>query len=100
MKLAIPILELLFVNRENDHIHPFLEFLKRTPPPVKSLNKDQWDSFYVFSRSMDDQFSEYSEDAAWPILMDEYVAWRRKQPGQSSYTNLTQTLNLSELSTG
>jgi len=30
---------------------------------------------------VDEKFSDYSEDAAWPIVIDEYVAWRRKQVG-------------------
>jgi len=33
----------------------------------------------MFSRTVDDEFTGYSEDAAWPILIDEYVAWRRQQ---------------------
>lgn len=97
-KVAVPLLEVLFAKRENMHICHFLEFLKQTPPPVKSLNKDQWDSFYVFSKSLDEKFSDYSEDAAWPILIDEYVAWRRKQVGIfSSYDNTNETLRLSNL---
>jgi hypothetical protein len=73
------VLQVLFTNRENKHIEPFLEFLKQSPPPIKSLNKDQWDSFYVFSRTMDVEFTGYSDEAAWPILIDEYVSWRRQR---------------------
>jgi hypothetical protein len=80
MKTAIPVLQVLFEYQENRHIGPFLEFLQQTPPPTRSINKDQWDSFYVFSRSMDDKFTGYSEEAAWPILIDEYVEWRRQRP--------------------
>ena len=28
---------------------------------------------------MDDEFTGYSDTAAWPSLFDEYVEWRRKQ---------------------
>jgi hypothetical protein len=79
IKTAIPVLQVLFANRDNKHITPFLEFLQQTPPPTKSLNKDQWDSFYVFSQSMDDNFTGFSDEAAWPILIDEYVDWYRRQ---------------------
>jgi hypothetical protein len=73
----------LFVNRENRHIGPFLEFLKdsKLKGQIKCLNKDQWDVFYEFSRSMDDEFTGYSDTAAWPSLFDDYVEWRRKQSG-------------------
>lgn len=80
---AITVLQVLFVNRENTHIGPFLEFLKdaKLQGHVKCLNKDQWDVFYEFSRSMDDVFTGYSNTAAWPSLFDDYVEWRRKQIG-------------------
>ena len=76
-------LQVLFVNRENRHIGPFLEFLKesKSQGQIKCLNKDQWDVFYEFSRIMDDEFTGYSDTAAWPSLFDEYVEWRRRQIG-------------------
>lgn len=80
-QLAIVVLKLLFASRENRHVGPFIEFLKdaQTQGHVKSLNKDQWDVFYEFSRTMDDKFTGYSDTAAWPSLFDEYVEWRQKQ---------------------
>lgn len=79
VQTAIPVLQVLFADRENRHIHPFLEFLKEAKEKgsVKCLNKDQWDVFYEFSRSMDDVFTGYDDTAAWPSLFDEYVEWRR-----------------------
>jgi DCN1-like protein 4/5 len=70
----------LFTNHENRHIGPFIEFLKQASH-VKSLNRDQWNLFYEFSTTMDDKFTEYDSSAAWPGLFDEYVEWRREQPG-------------------
>lgn len=69
------------MNRENRHIGPFLDFLKdaKLKGQIKCLNKDQWDVFYEFSRSMDDEFTGYSDTAAWPSLFDDYVEWCRKQ---------------------
>ena len=58
---------------------PFIEFLKENQAHIKCMNKDQWDVFYEFSRTMDDNFTGYSDTAAWPSLLDEYVEWRRKQ---------------------
>jgi Cullin binding len=76
--MAIPVLEVLFATRGNKHVQAFVEFLT-TSEPVRGLNKDQWDSFYVFSTTMDEEFSGYSVEAAWPILFDEFVAWKRQQ---------------------
>jgi len=75
------VLKILFANRENRHVGPFVEFLKdaQAQGHVKSLNKDQWDVFYEFSRTMDDKFTGYSDTAAWPSLFDEYVEWYLKQ---------------------
>ena len=77
---ASTVLQVLFANRENRHVGPFVEFLKESKlqGQIKCLNKDQWDVFYAFSRTMDDEFTGYSDTAAWPSLFDEYVAWRRK----------------------
>lgn len=45
--------------------------------------------FYEFSRTMDDEFTGYSDTAAWPSLFDEYVEWRRKQNGMESQSYFT-----------
>ena len=84
MQVAIPVLQVLFANRENRHIAPFLEFLKegKEKGQIKCLNKDQWDVFYEFSRSMDDVFTGYDDTAAWPSLFDEYVEWRQSKKRQ------------------
>ena len=72
---------MLFANRENRHIGPFIEFLRDSQAQrrIKGLNKDQWDVFYEFSLTMDDEFTGYSATAAWPSLLDEYVEWRKTQ---------------------
>jgi hypothetical protein len=74
-------LQVLFAGRENRHVGPFIEFLKdfQSQGHIKSINKDQWDVFYEFSQAMDDEFTGYSENAAWPSLLDDYVEWRKKQ---------------------
>ena len=85
------VLKILFANRENRHVGPFIEFLKESQAQghVKSLNKDQWDVFYEFSRTMDDKFTGYSDTAAWPSLFDEYVEWCQKQVRNLSPSELT-----------
>lgn len=50
--------------------HQFLEQSK-----YKVLNKDQWCNILEFSRSIDPDLSNYDEDGAWPVLLDEFVEW-------------------------
>jgi len=70
------VLKVLFEHRENKQVGPFTQFLAEAKP-VKSLNKDQWDIFYEFSRMEWNDFSKYDAAGAWPNLIDEYVEWRR-----------------------
>lgn len=42
------------------------------------LNKDQWCNILEFSRSVNPDLSNYDEDGAWPVLLDEFVDWYRK----------------------
>jgi len=44
----------------------------------KVINKDQWCNVLEFSRSVSSDLSNYDEDGAWPVLLDEYVDWYRK----------------------
>eukprot|EP01010_Urceolus_cornutus_P004933 NODE_822_length_1308_cov_13.621922_g623_i0.p1 GENE.NODE_822_length_1308_cov_13.621922_g623_i0~~NODE_822_length_1308_cov_13.621922_g623_i0.p1 ORF type:complete len:346 (-),score=60.32 NODE_822_length_1308_cov_13.621922_g623_i0:197-1234(-) len=39
----------------------------------KSISQDQWNQFYDFTQSVDDSFSTYDVDGAWPVLLDEFV---------------------------
>jgi Cullin binding len=76
--MAIPVLQVLFTNRHNNHLNHFIEFLQQSPT-VKSLNKDQWDLFLDFSSTVNEDLSEYDTSAAWPGLFDDYVEWRKVQ---------------------
>jgi len=61
----------------------FLEFLQNSK--YKVLNRDQWCNVLEFSRSILPDLSNYDEDGAWPVLMDEFVVWyRQKYPPKSS----------------
>ncbi|XP_023117672.1 DCN1-like protein 5 isoform X1 [Amphiprion ocellaris] len=52
--------------------HRFLEQSK-----YKGLNKDQWYNVLEFSRTINPDLSNYDEDGAWPVLLDEFVEWRK-----------------------
>ncbi|XP_040603133.1 DCN1-like protein 4 isoform X11 [Mesocricetus auratus] len=50
--------------------HQFLEQSK-----YKVINKDQWCNVLEFSRTISLDLSNYDEDGAWPVLLDEFVEW-------------------------
>ncbi|XP_029943308.1 DCN1-like protein 5 [Salarias fasciatus] len=52
--------------------HRFLEQSK-----YKGLNKDQWYNVLEFSRTVDADLTNYDEDGAWPVLLDEFVQWQK-----------------------
>lgn len=60
------------------YFHQFLEQSK-----YKVLNKDQWCNVLEFSRSISPDLSNYDEDGAWPVLLDEFVDWYRKNKLQN-----------------
>lgn len=60
----------------------FEKFLRESKYRV--INKDQWCNVLEFSRSVNDDLSNYDEDGAWPVLLDEFVEWFRKNQ-QSTY---------------
>ncbi|XP_077518968.1 DCN1-like protein SCCRO4 isoform X1 [Amblyomma americanum] len=52
--------------------HQFLEQSK-----YRVINKDQWCNVLEFSRTIKPDLSNYDEDGAWPVLLDEFVEWLR-----------------------
>uniref|UniRef100_A0A4W4HNQ8 DCN1-like protein n=1 Tax=Electrophorus electricus TaxID=8005 RepID=A0A4W4HNQ8_ELEEL len=50
--------------------HQFLEQSK-----YKVMNKDQWYNVLEFSRTVHPDLSNYDEDGAWPVMLDEFVEW-------------------------
>ncbi|KAK6515215.1 DCN1-like protein 4 [Arthrobotrys conoides] len=62
------------------HATPFLEFLAEKQP-VKVINKDQWESFVPFNRSVEYMLGNYDPEGAWPALYDLYVDWRKERDG-------------------
>jgi DCN1-like protein 4/5 len=54
----------------------FDQFIEQSK--YKVMNKDQWCNVLEFSRSVNPDLSNYDEDGAWPVLLDEFVDWYRK----------------------
>eukprot|EP00611_Tribonema_gayanum_P010383 TRINITY_DN2038_c0_g1_i4.p1 TRINITY_DN2038_c0_g1~~TRINITY_DN2038_c0_g1_i4.p1 ORF type:complete len:182 (-),score=24.68 TRINITY_DN2038_c0_g1_i4:133-678(-) len=76
--IACALLPMVMGNR-SPHTHTFVQFLEaRTSND--NMTFDQWNSFLEFTRAIGQDLSEYSDEGAWPILLDEYVAWYKDQP--------------------
>ncbi|XP_035640329.1 DCN1-like protein 4 isoform X2 [Oncorhynchus keta] len=45
----------------------------------KVINKDQWCNVLEFSRTINLELSNYDEDGAWPVLLDEFVEWYKER---------------------
>lgn len=44
----------------------------------KVINKDQWCNVLEFSRQVAPDLSNYDEDGAWPVMLDEFVEWYKE----------------------
>lgn len=45
----------------------------------KAVTKDVWDMLLTFSTDVDEDTSNYDEDGAWPVIIDDYVEWIRER---------------------
>jgi len=68
-------LDLLMSNRF-PHTEKLRQFLKQQTS-YKSINLDQWMNILEFSRTIKADLSNYDENGAWPVLLDEYCDWAR-----------------------
>lgn len=68
----------LILGEKYPHTALFQQFLSEQKS-YKALNMDQWMSFLEFSRTIKKDFSNYDENGAWPVLLDEYAEWYREK---------------------
>ena len=71
----------LWVTPSTNWIEMWLEFLKAKW--TKSVNKDMWNqTFEFFQKSLQDEsLSFWSEDGAWPGVIDDFVAYTKEKRG-------------------
>jgi len=58
------------------HTERLRQFMKEQTS-YKSINLDQWMNILEFSRTIKADLSNYDENGAWPVLLDEYCEWAR-----------------------
>lgn len=59
------------------HKAALLEFL-RQQREYKCVNADQWRGIGRFAREVGPWCTDFDDDGAWPLLLDNYVEWVRK----------------------
>lgn len=64
----------------------FNHFLEQSK--YKGMNKDQWYNVLEFSRTIKPDLSNYDEDGAWPVILDEFVEWHKTSSSSSSSSSL------------
>jgi len=67
----------LVLGTRYPHTEPLRQFLKEQTT-YKSINQDQWMNILEFSKSIKADLSNYDENSAWPVLLDEYCEWAKK----------------------
>ena len=81
---GLPTLELVLPNHKelkNSMLLPeFLTFCKERGEngELKGFRRDEWESLVQFIKQHENGLESYLEDDAWPLLFDNFVAWKRK----------------------
>ncbi|KAL2642127.1 hypothetical protein R1flu_009714 [Riccia fluitans] len=79
LETACQMLELVLGPRP--HLTNFIQFLQEQTE-YKAMNLDQWTAFLRFCEEIKPDLSNYDENQAWPLLLDNFVEWARS--GRSS----------------
>jgi len=59
----------------------WLEFLKHN---TYNISKDTWNLLYDFSQLSENDLSDYDENGAWPVLIDDFVKWLKRDKHHES----------------
>jgi hypothetical protein len=76
---AMALLPIVLDKNRAPHLEAFLQFLE-TKPETMTVSADQWSSFFHFNEAVSLDLTGYDEEnGAWPLILDEYVEWKKAQ---------------------
>jgi hypothetical protein len=71
--LVMELLPIILDDSRAPHLKSFIEFLGSSEHKV--ITKDQWDSFLLFTETTSLDCSDFDENGAWPVLLDDFVGY-------------------------
>ena len=73
---ALIMLDLLLGAMYPEHVKSLSAFLEQHQPLGKrGVSHDEWMMVLQFFREVDVDCANYTDDGAWPVLLDDYVEW-------------------------
>ena len=48
----------------------------------RAVTKDTWNLLFDFAATIKTDFSNYDEEGAWPVVLDQFVSWAKARNGQ------------------
>lgn len=77
-EIALALLPVILDTNRAPHLNYFMQFLQQNTK-ITRVTLDEWDQFYDFNCRIHDNLSNYDADnSAYPVLLDEYVEYRKK----------------------
>jgi len=63
-----------------EHVRSLADFMETKPTLAKTgVSLDEWMMILQFCREIKPDCSNFQDDGAWPLLLDDYAEWRRDE---------------------
>lgn len=73
-------LSLLHADAHAEHVSSLCTFLEGHATCAKrGVSQDEWAMMLQFMRDVKPDLTDYQDDYAWPLLLDDYVEWHREE---------------------
>jgi len=80
---ACIMLQMLLAPLYKEHVDSLSRYLEQHAEVGKrGVSLDEWTMLLQFCREIDPDCDNFQDDGAWPLLLDDYVEWRREQSAQ------------------
>mmetsp|Transcript_11205 Transcript_11205/g.24898 ORF Transcript_11205/g.24898 Transcript_11205/m.24898 type:complete len:217 (+) Transcript_11205:160-810(+) len=77
-EIIVALMPIVLDMNRAPHLDKFLQFLNAGGAGEHArITMDQWDSFLQFNLHVQADLSNFEDDGAWPLLLDQYVEWRK-----------------------